>query len=96
MPDPMISRRGALGAVGIALVTVSLGRPACASRPSGRFAVEKSAAEWRRLLGPERFAVLRQGATERPGTSPLDKEKRRGTFTCAGCAPAAVPLRIQI
>ncbi|MEO6338997.1 MAG: peptide-methionine (R)-S-oxide reductase MsrB [Caulobacteraceae bacterium] len=42
-------------------------------------------AEWRKLLGPERFAVLRQAATEAPGTSPLDKEHRKGVFDCAGC-----------
>ncbi|MGZ9147252.1 MAG: peptide-methionine (R)-S-oxide reductase, partial [Candidatus Deferrimicrobiaceae bacterium] len=49
-------------------------------------AVSRSAAEWRRLLGPERFAILREGSTERPYSSPLDKEKRRGVFICAGCA----------
>jgi len=41
--------------------------------------------EWRRRLTPEQFAVLRQHATERPGTSPLNAESRPGTFVCAGC-----------
>jgi peptide-methionine (R)-S-oxide reductase len=41
--------------------------------------------EWRRLLTPEQFRVLRKHGTERAGTSPLDHEKRRGTFVCAGC-----------
>ena len=45
-----------------------------------------SAADWKRLLGPERYAVLRQAATERPFSSPLNSEHRRGTFLCAGCA----------
>ena len=49
------------------------------------FPVTKSAEQWRRQLGPQRFAILRQAGTERPFSSPLDKEKRRGTFLCAGC-----------
>ena len=43
-------------------------------------------AEWRRRLTPEQFAVLREEATERPGSSPLNHEKRAGRFLCAGCA----------
>ncbi|HET9576370.1 MAG TPA: peptide-methionine (R)-S-oxide reductase MsrB [Usitatibacter sp.] len=42
-------------------------------------------AEWRKRLTPEQFAVLRQDATEAPGSSPLNQEKRRGTFACAAC-----------
>ncbi|HEY2133191.1 MAG TPA: peptide-methionine (R)-S-oxide reductase MsrB [Acetobacteraceae bacterium] len=42
-------------------------------------------AEWRKTLSPEQYRVLRQHATERPGTSPLNAEKRAGTFLCAGC-----------
>jgi peptide-methionine (R)-S-oxide reductase len=49
------------------------------------FAVEKSDEEWRRILTPEQYAVLRQHATERPGTCALLDEKRAGTFSCAGC-----------
>ena len=49
------------------------------------FPVQKSEAEWREELSPEAFRVLRQHGTERPGTSPLNAEKRPGTFTCAGC-----------
>jgi peptide-methionine (R)-S-oxide reductase len=49
------------------------------------FAVQKTEAEWRALLSPEAFKVLRQHGTERPGTSPLNAEKRAGTFDCAGC-----------
>jgi peptide-methionine (R)-S-oxide reductase len=51
----------------------------------GPFEVTKSEAEWRAQLSPERFAVLRQEATERAFTSPLNDEKRKGTFHCAGC-----------
>jgi peptide-methionine (R)-S-oxide reductase len=49
------------------------------------FEITRSDAEWRRLLSPEQYAVLRKGGTERAGTSPLDREKRAGTFCCAGC-----------
>ncbi len=49
------------------------------------FPVEKSEAEWRAELTPEQFRVLRQHGTERAGTSPLNAEKRAGTFACAGC-----------
>ena len=41
--------------------------------------------EWRKRLAPEQFAVLRHEGTERAGSSPLDHEKRKGTFACAGC-----------
>jgi peptide-methionine (R)-S-oxide reductase len=49
------------------------------------FPVQKSDEEWRRQLTGEQYDVLRRHATERPFTSPLDREKRRGTFVCAGC-----------
>ncbi|NMJ40033.1 peptide-methionine (R)-S-oxide reductase MsrB [Roseomonas sp. JC162] len=49
------------------------------------YAVTKTEAEWREALSPEAFRVLRQHGTERPGTSPLNEEKRPGTFACAGC-----------
>ncbi len=50
-----------------------------------RYAVTYSDAEWRKRLSPASYRVLRQEGTETPYTSPLDKEKRRGTFVCAGC-----------
>ncbi|HXS73441.1 MAG TPA: peptide-methionine (R)-S-oxide reductase MsrB [Rhodanobacteraceae bacterium] len=43
-------------------------------------------AQWRARLGPERYAVLRQAATEPAFSSPLDHEHRAGIFHCAGCA----------
>src|SRR4030095_1873790 len=53
--------------------------------PAGKFEVEKSDEEWRRLLTPAQYEVLRKTGTERAGTSPLNAEKRKGTFACAGC-----------
>ncbi|MEL6751764.1 MAG: peptide-methionine (R)-S-oxide reductase MsrB [Pseudomonadota bacterium] len=47
--------------------------------------IEKTEAEWRAQLTPEEYRVLREEGTERAGSSPLDREKRDGTFTCAGC-----------
>lgn len=52
---------------------------------SERFEVVKSDAEWRRILTPEQYAVLRGHATEYPGTCALLHEHRAGTFRCAGC-----------
>lgn len=51
----------------------------------GKFEITKTEAEWRKLLTPEQFYVLRQQGTERAGTSPLDKEYRQGVFSCAAC-----------
>jgi peptide-methionine (R)-S-oxide reductase len=53
--------------------------------PAEAFPVQRTEAEWRAALSPEAFRVLREHGTERPGTSPLNAEKRPGTFACAGC-----------
>ena len=45
----------------------------------------RSDAEWQASLSPEQYRVLRKHGTERAGTSPLNAEKRAGTFVCAGC-----------
>ena len=47
--------------------------------------VGKTDEEWRRALGPERYRVLREHGTEPSGSSDLNRERRAGTFTCAGC-----------
>ncbi len=51
-------------------------------------AVERTPEEWRKSLSAEQFHVLREHGTERAGTSPLNGEKRSGTFSCAGCGQA--------
>lgn len=53
--------------------------------------IEKTDAEWRETLSPEAYRVLREHGTERAGTSPLNAEKRKGVFTCAGCGKALFP-----
>lgn len=80
----MIDRRMLLGGSLVAVVGAVLGGRAF-SAPGKRFAVTLTEAEWRRKLSPAAYAVLREQATERAYTSPLDKEKRSGTFVCAGC-----------
>ena len=56
-----------------------------ATKQAEKFPVEKTEEQWRAELSPEQYRVLRKHATERAGTSPLDHEKRPGTFVCAGC-----------
>jgi len=56
-----------------------------AARSAGEERVVRSDAEWRAQLTAEQYAVLRKEGTERPFTSPLLHEERRGTFACAGC-----------
>jgi peptide-methionine (R)-S-oxide reductase len=55
------------------------------SQKTETFPVQKSDEEWRKELGPQQYQVLRKHATERAGTSPLNFEKRKGEFHCAGC-----------
>ncbi len=55
------------------------------SQAETTFAVTHTDAEWRKLLTGDQYAILRRSATERPFTSPLNHEKRRGNFACVGC-----------
>jgi peptide-methionine (R)-S-oxide reductase len=83
MGPVLVSRRSFLASAGAAAVALACA-PAAAFQV--RFAVVRSDAEWRRRLSANQYAVLRNGATERPGSSPLNRERRRGTYHCAGCA----------
>ncbi len=60
-------------------------RAASPADPVGIEKIRLSDAEWKKRLTPEQYAVLRKEATERAGTSPLNAEKRKGTYVCAGC-----------
>ncbi len=56
-----------------------------ADAKAAQFSYNLSEADWQKKLGPQAYQVLRHESTERPYTSPLNKEKRAGTFICAGC-----------
>ena len=92
MSDRNIGKRDFLGLAGCGAVGLVLWNSAVPARSAGTFEVTKTDAQWRRQLGPQRFAVLRRAATERPGSSALLKEHRRGAYTCAGCG---LPLFIS-
>ena len=78
------NRRSALVWLGAGIALPVLA--ACGGRAEAKtFRVSYTDAEWRRRLSPAAYQVLRHEDTEPPFSSPLDKEKRRGTFVCAGC-----------
>ncbi|MDV3458067.1 peptide-methionine (R)-S-oxide reductase MsrB [Sphingomonas sp. HF-S4] len=76
-------RRTLLAVAGLGALTAACGgAPAEAAQT---FPFKLTDAEWRKRLSPQAYDVLRKGATEWAGTSPLNKEHRAGTFACAGC-----------
>jgi peptide-methionine (R)-S-oxide reductase len=83
------TRRGMLA--GVAAVAAAPGIAFAQYRPSEPaddpfvFAVSRSEAEWRAMLTPEEFAILREGGTEWPESSPLWNDYRPGSFHCRGC-----------
>jgi peptide-methionine (R)-S-oxide reductase len=83
----MMSRRNALlagiGLAGIAAYARNLF--ALGDVGAEKFEVSKTEAEWKQVLTPEQFRVLRQHGTERPYSSALDNEHRLGLFACAAC-----------
>jgi peptide-methionine (R)-S-oxide reductase len=83
----MISRRFLLLSGGAAALALAYGvsRQTAVSATSGVFEVTHTEEEWRSLLTPDQYAVLREEATERAFTSPLLHEERPGNFACAGC-----------
>ena len=68
---------GAAGALGATLVA--------SEKEPGRFEVTYTDDEWKERLTPEQYYILREHGTERAFTSPLNDEKRKGEFICAGC-----------
>lgn len=87
----MTNRRNALLSLGVlsglaaGVRSPFAGAPVQAAQPVRAYEVTHTDAQWRELLGKERYQVLRQAGTERPFSSPLDHEKRAGVFSCAGC-----------
>jgi peptide-methionine (R)-S-oxide reductase len=87
-----LTRRGLLigGAAAVsALAYRALVPPALAAMPGGGYAVTHTDAQWRKLLGPDRYAILRENGTEPANSSALNAEHRAGTYACAGCNLAA-------
>jgi peptide-methionine (R)-S-oxide reductase len=83
-----MNRRTFLLSLTGALLPMSLfGKKSAAAAPADPAIapLKKSKDEWKELLAPERYAILFEEATERAGTSPLNHEKRDGTFICAAC-----------
>ena len=79
---------GLLSALGLSSVASRAARaaPADTKRPAPRIEpLLLTDAQWRQRLTPAQYHVLREEGTERAGTSPLNAEKRKGTFHCAGC-----------
>jgi peptide-methionine (R)-S-oxide reductase len=75
----------------IAAVTTLPPKPATAAGTKSRtqgYAVQKTDEEWKSVLTPRQYEILRSGGTERPYSSILESEKRTGTFYCAGCGTA--------
>lgn len=84
--------RQLLNAAGILLLP-RLARPALAGEAIERIA--RTDAEWRKLLTPDQYEVLRQEGTERPFTSPLNREKHQGMFVCAACGLELFPSKFK-
>jgi peptide-methionine (R)-S-oxide reductase len=84
-----MTRRGwlgwlsALGLTGVAASAASDKK--AAALPAGVQPVKLTDAQWKQRLSPAQYAVLRQEGTERPFTSALNDEKRKGRYLCAGC-----------
>jgi len=89
----MLTRRN-FGLAGVGLVAAAAGLRAARTHANEEtmtataektFEITKTPEEWRKILTPEQYYVLRQHGTERAGTSPLDKTYTAGTYDCAGC-----------
>ena len=76
-----VTRRRFIGCVAMALAALHHVRAAAAAVAR----LDKPRDEWKRLLKPEQYRVLFESATERPFTSPLEREKSAGTYICAAC-----------
>jgi peptide-methionine (R)-S-oxide reductase len=89
----MMTRRtllfGGLSAIGAGaaakFLTAGADEVTSGATKTAAFEISRSEEEWRRLLTPAQYRVLREHGTESPESSPLNKEHRAGTYHCAGC-----------
>jgi len=81
----MLDRRTFTGLGLVSGLALLAGGRASASGPAGKFEITKTDEEWRKLLSPAQFNVLRKHGTEAPFSSPLDKTYDPGFYHCAGC-----------
>ena len=81
----MLTRRSVLGGSAILLGGSAMALFSKSSAGAPAFEVTHTEAEWRKRLTPAQYKVLREHGTERAGSSPLNHEKRAGTYHCAGC-----------
>ncbi len=77
-----MNRRDVLASTGLSLLGLAFSGVRASAET---FEITKTNAEWKKLLTPEAYATLRHAATERPFSSPLLNEHRKGVFTCGGC-----------
>jgi len=81
-----LKRMFSLGAAPVSVAMATINAQERSTRADDKVSnLEKPKAEWRKLLTPAAYAVLFEERTEASFTSPLDREKRRGTFVCAAC-----------
>ncbi len=85
MAPPTSDRRRFLALLGTGAALPVLGACGSAARAAQPNPLQLSEAQWRERLPPAEFRILREAGTERAFTSPLNDEKRRGTFVCAAC-----------
>jgi peptide-methionine (R)-S-oxide reductase len=80
-----LNRRSFFNVLTVVGIGSALPLSACRAGSDDSFPLQLSDAQWQKMLPPDRYAVLREEATEPSGSSPLNQEKRTGTFICAGC-----------
>lgn len=89
MPTPEASRRAFLamvaGAAPASLVAAAPAARAAGGADAFAYEVVRTDAEWREMLDETEYGILREGGTERPGSSPLVTESRAGLYRCRGC-----------
>lgn len=81
----MLNRRQFVGLGLVSTLALLAAGRTIAGQPEAKFEITKTEEEWKKILTPAQFDVLRKHGTERPFSSPLDKLYDPGTYHCAGC-----------